>query len=69
MKDQPTEETSQELVRVSNPRIKRILPVSKARVYQLCDEGMPHFRLGKIVLLDPLEVERWVREHRRGCGQ
>ncbi|MCZ6551315.1 MAG: helix-turn-helix domain-containing protein [candidate division NC10 bacterium] len=67
MKKPTTEETPGQFVRVTE--VQKILPVSRARIYQLVEDGgLPHYRIGKVIFFDLTEVESWIREHRKCNG-
>lgn len=46
------------------------LGFSRSHVYTLADSGaLPSIKIGKAVRFDPKDVERFIREHRRGKGK
>ena len=43
-----------------------IINVRESTIYAwVSQERIPHIKLGKKVLFDPSEIEKWVKEHRR----
>jgi len=50
--------------------VARQLGLSKPHVYNLAKSGeLPSIKFGKAVRFDPKDVERFIREHRRGKGK
>jgi excisionase family DNA binding protein len=50
--------------------VARLLGLSKPHVYNLAKSGeLPSIKFEKAVRFDPRDVDRFIREHRRGKGK
>ncbi len=43
------------------PDLGKHLGVSRATINRWIKRGMPHHKVGRVVLFDPAEVEAWIR--------
>jgi excisionase family DNA binding protein len=68
MKKDATKDQARELQ--SPAEVARRLGMSRSHVYHLATVGaLPSIKFGKAVRFDPKDVERFIRDHRRGKGK
>ena len=54
----------------SPAEVARHLGMSRSNVYHLASVGaLPSIKFGKAVRFDPMDVERFIRDHRRRKGK
>ena len=46
--------------------LESLFGISRSTVYRLCQQpGFPAFRIGKRVVIDPDELEKWINERNK----